>query len=131
MQPMATDNGHAVLLGSTTAKSDVPVNSEQFRTKRNDEVAAEDVFFHQYFTALKKPATAKDKKKAEKKKLRDLDAEAGEDDEDEIWQAMMASAPDLEGDEFEDDDADLDLADLESDDDAGSDVDVEFRPEPG
>ncbi|KIY01257.1 uncharacterized protein Z520_02809 [Fonsecaea multimorphosa CBS 102226] len=129
MQPMATDNSQAVLIAGTgvSGKKEIPVNSEQFRLKKSEEVAAEDVFFHQYFTSLKggKAGEKRDKlqKKKEKKKRRDadddMDDESEADDEDEIWKAMMQSAPDLEGDEFEDDndDVDLDLADLESDDD--------------
>jgi ribosome biogenesis protein MAK21 len=124
MQPMATDNKDAVLLSGITARS-LPVNSEQFRAKKADDIAAEDVFFHQYFTAVKKSTDVKNAEK--KKKLRDIDDDgSAADDEDEIWKAMMASAPDLEGDEFEDDDTDLDLADLESGDDVGSDVDIEL-----
>ncbi|EXJ55539.1 hypothetical protein A1O7_08467 [Cladophialophora yegresii CBS 114405] len=124
MQPMATDNKDAVLLSGSTVRS-LPVNSEQFRMKKSDDIAAEDVFFHQYFTAVKKTTTGAKDGKQKKNKLRDIDDDEGggvEDDEDEIWKAMMASAPDLEGDEFEDDDADLDLADLGSDDDDDNDV---------
>ncbi|OAG42513.1 hypothetical protein AYO21_03389 [Fonsecaea monophora] len=125
MQPMATDNSHAVLIaGTVNGKKDMPVNSEQFRLKKSDEVAAEDVFFHQYFTSLKSKGDKKDKQKGEKKKKRreaDDDVDESDADEDEIWKAMMQSAPDLEGDEFEDDDdVDLDLADLESDDEDGA-----------
>jgi ribosome biogenesis protein MAK21 len=130
MQPMATENTHAVLLGADKAnKIAAPVNSEQFRTKASSEVAVEDVFFHQYFSSIKKtaaPMSAKEKKRAEKKKSRDVDDEEEDDaDEDEIWKAMMQSAPDLEGDEFvdDDDDDDLDLADMESDDEMADDAD--------
>ncbi|KIW64058.1 hypothetical protein PV04_09018 [Phialophora macrospora] len=128
MQPMATENKDAVLLSGTSARS-LPVNSEQFRAKKADDIAAEDVFFHQYFTAVKKSTSSKDGKNTEKKKnkLRDIDDDgSAADDEDEIWKAMMASAPDLEGDEFEDDDADLDLVDLESDDDVDSEAGMEL-----
>lgn len=126
MQPMATENTNAVLLASSTrTRAAIPVNSDQFRAKKPDEVAAEDVFFHQYFSAIKKaPAmSARERKRAEKKKLRDIDEGEEGDEEDEIWKAMMQSAPDLEGEEFEDDDEDLDLAELESDDDIASDGD--------
>ena len=118
MQPMATDNKEAVLLaGTTDGKRVIPVNSEQFRAKQSDEVAADDVFFHRYFTAVKK-VSGKEKKKAEREsRLKDVDGDGSDADEDEIWKAMRASAHDLEGDDFEDDDdEDLDLADLESDD---------------
>ncbi|EXJ74969.1 uncharacterized protein A1O5_01665 [Cladophialophora psammophila CBS 110553] len=121
MQPMATDNSQAVLIaGTANGKKQIAVNSEQFRLKKSEEVAAEDVFFHQYFTSLKGKGENRDKQKKEKKRRDTDDSEA--DDEDEIWKAMMQSAPDLEADEFEDDDdVDLDLADLESDEGEGDD----------
>jgi ribosome biogenesis protein MAK21 len=137
MQPMATDNAHAVLLGADkNLASLAPVNSEAFRTKSVDAVAAEDVFFHRYFSAVKKtgPMSAKERKKAEKKKSKNIDdGEESEADEDEIWKVMMQSAPDLEGDEFDDDDeSGFDAEDMESDDelaggsdDADGDVDID------
>ncbi|KIW33944.1 uncharacterized protein PV07_00755 [Cladophialophora immunda] len=126
MQPMATDNSQAVLIsGTVSGKRQIPVNSEQFRLKKSDEVDAEDVFFHQYFTSLKGKAEKKDKQKKDKKRRDADDVDESEADEDEIWKAMMQSAPDLEGDEFEDDDdVDLDLADLESDEGDVEDEDL-------
>ena len=134
MQSMATDNTQAVLISGTAAGRSLPVNSEQFRTKKSDEVAVEDVFFHKYFSSIKKAGlmSAKEKKRAERKKLRTLDDDEDEEgsdaDEDEIWNAMKSSARDLEGDEFEDDvDGDeLDLANLDSDDELGDDEDVDM-----
>ncbi len=128
MQSMATDNKDAVLLSTTASTRTAPVNSDVFRARKTEDVSAEDVFFHQYFTAVKKaPLSARERKRAERKKrLGDVavdDVAEGSDEEDEIWKAMMASAPELEGDEFEDDDdnGDMDLEGLESDiDDDGS-----------
>ena len=106
MQPMATDDTHAVLISSSTGgKRALPVNSEEFRTRKSEDIAAEDVFFHNYFTKMGKDAT---KKKA--KKGKEIDDEEGE--EDAIWKAMIDSAPDLEGEGSEDED--LDMSDLES-----------------
>lgn len=116
MQPMAAADTHSVLIpGSIGGHRQLPVNSDAFKSKKSDEVAAEDVFFHQYFSSLSKGAPKK--AKAPKKGETDGD-ESG--DEDEVWKAMMDSAPDLEG-EMEDED-DVDLSELDSVmDDSGTD----------
>ena len=106
MQPLAASNAGAVLVRNTVAsKQAVPVNSEGSRAKKGNEVAAEDVFFHKYFSSLGKEAS--------KKKGRDRADAEGDKDEDEIWNAMVGSAPDLRGAHQSDDD--LTMSDLESD----------------
>lgn len=110
MQPMANDTQNVLIGSAIGAQRKLPVNSEAFKSMKGHDVAAEDVFFHQYFSSLgKAPA-----KKEPKKKTRDEEAESGE--EDEVWKAMMESAPDLEG--LEEDEDDIDLSDLESEMDA-------------
>jgi ribosome biogenesis protein MAK21 len=120
MQPMANDTQNVLIGGALGAVRRLPVNSEAFKNKKQDQVAAEDVFFHQYFCSLGK---AGNKKTKAQKKSGDGDEESG--DEDEVWKAMMESAPDLEG--IEDDEDDIDLSDLESEmgasDEGGMDVD--------
>jgi ribosome biogenesis protein MAK21 len=123
MQPLAGSDSHDLLVSASGIGGDVrmqePLNSEAFWRKRTEDVAAEDVFFHEYFNRLsKEKATKKDTKKA--KDPVDRDEEAGSDDEDEIWQALVESRPGLEDDE----DDDLDMDDLESafDDDDEEDV---------
>ncbi|KAJ9613028.1 RNA-binding ribosome biosynthesis protein mak21 [Cladophialophora chaetospira] len=126
MQSMATENTDAVLLSSDARAALGPaMNSENFRRKMVDEVSAEDVFFHTYFSSLKKTGvmSAKERKKAEKRRAeRDIDGgDDDEEEEDKIWKAMMASAPELEGDEFDDDDdVNLEFDDLDSDGEVGS-----------
>ncbi len=120
MQPMANDTQNVLISGSLGVVRRLPVNSEAFKTKKQDQVAAEDVFFHQYFSSLGKAGSKKTKAQ---KKRGDGDEESG--DEDEVWKAMMESAPDLEG--IEDDEDDIDLSDLESEmgesDEGGMDID--------
>ncbi|KIV93624.1 hypothetical protein PV10_04825 [Exophiala mesophila] len=123
MQPMAAADSQGVLIGdSSGARRKVPVNSEEFLVKKD--VAAEEVFFHQYFASLGKAPL--------KKALKKRDDEDESDDEDEVFKAMMDSAPDLEGDEESDDDLDLSELDAEMDasdagegvsDDEGVDID--------
>ncbi|KIX04299.1 uncharacterized protein Z518_05166 [Rhinocladiella mackenziei CBS 650.93] len=115
MQPMAASDTQNVLIGGTSGgQRRLPVNSEAFKSQKSEEVAAEDVFFHQYFSSLGNAAAKKTKVK---QKRRGEDDESA-DDEDEVWKAMMDSAPDLEGEEESEDD--LDLSELDSED-----VDVE------
>ena len=108
MQPMINDSRHGVLIAPTIGgKQRMPVTSEEFRAQQVNNVAAEDVFFHKYFAEAGK-ATGKTKKESAT-----YDEEMVSDDEDAVWDAMMKSAPDLEGLEASDDD-DLSMSDLES-----------------
>lgn len=119
MQPLAgagEANGLLVRPDSK-ARGQVPVNTEGFWAKKTEDVAPEDVFFHQYFSSI-----GRDKKAAAAKKTTtktkdadpegDEDGSLGGDDEDEIWNALVHSRPELEGDSEDDD---LDMDDLESD----------------
>lgn len=104
MQPMANEDSRAVLSSSAGRTRQLPVNSAEFLAKKASDVPAEDVFFHQYFKTLGK---AGKKEKTKKKKDVEEDENAS-DNEDEVWQAMLNNAPDLEGlagdeeDEFSD-----------------------------
>ncbi|RMZ90359.1 hypothetical protein DV736_g2402, partial [Chaetothyriales sp. CBS 134916] len=130
MQPLASDNTRAVLLNPTTARKQlVAVNTEEFKARNIDDVAAEDVFFHQYFHAVGKGKAFNKAKKQNKAAAEDLLS----DDEDAVWDAMMKSAPELD---MDDDDDDLSMSDLDSEmgsqrsqasdaRDASEDVDVE------
>ena len=104
MQPMASDNSRAVLISSSNTNK-LSVNSAEFKAKKGDDVAAEDLFFHRYFANAGKDTSKKGKRKG--KSASDI----GDDEEDAVWKAMLESAPDLEADE---DDDDLEMSDLES-----------------
>ena len=109
MQPLASDNTRAVLFntaGDGTGK--VSVNSDAFKAKKDADVAAEDVFFHKYFSAM-----SKDTKKTKKQKKVQQD-DVRSDDEGEVWEAMLNTAPDLEGAEDSDEDEDEDMSDFEA-----------------
>lgn len=97
MQPMANDDSRSVLVGAAGNSRKLPINSEQFRSKKEGDVAADDVFFHKYFKNLGKSAVKKTKK------VRHEDEEGGvSDDEDEVWRVMRNNAPDLDGLDNED-----------------------------
>ncbi|GAB7361094.1 hypothetical protein MBLNU230_g1132t1 [Neophaeotheca triangularis] len=112
MQPLANASGTDLLVkpGHGGASSGVPMNSESFWQKKVQDIAADEVFFHSYFNQ----AGNKKRKQAEKKQPTKDDEEEGTDDEgeEEIWQAIAKSKPEVEGGDDSDDD--LSMGDLES-----------------
>lgn len=139
MQPLAGgDTADRLVEAGKAAPQAVPLNSENFWKKKADEVAAEDVFFHEYFNRVKKDkARAKKSKGAEDSVDRDEEGIDGlSDNESEIWKALVDSRPDLEADGDSDDDLDLDDLDSaydydedEGEDEEGGDDEVIFNDE--
>jgi ribosome biogenesis protein MAK21 len=78
------------------------VNTEDWLTKKVEDIKPEDKFFYQYFTT-KKTADGKGKKS---NKASNFDSD-DEMDENEIWSALVKSRPDVEDDS---DDSELDFA---------------------
>ena len=106
-----------------------PVNTEAFWKKRSEEVAVDEVFFHNYFSAV--GPRKRDRKAARedggRRKGGDDEEEDGESaDEEEIWKALVGSrqeldeGSDVDTDEEEDDDVELDMDGEEDDDDIES-----------
>lgn len=110
MQPLASSNAQAALISSSMTLPGVAVNTDRFRNQSDDQLSAEDVFFHQYFSSL-----GRDKVKAKSSGpvTGSDNGSIGDEDEDAVWKAMMDSAPDLEG--VADSDQDLSMSDLDSD----------------
>lgn len=111
MQPMSGSAAADLLIKERgDGRSRVPLNSEAFWKKKAEDVAADEVFFHSYFNQVNKmkPSAKKEKKEAKKDGEDEEDEEAGED---EIWQALIDSKPEIEGPGDEDD---IDMDDLES-----------------
>ncbi|KAJ5880910.1 Ribosome biogenesis protein NOC1 [Penicillium subrubescens] len=139
MQPLAGGEASDRLVDAgKSASQGQPLNSENFWKKKADEVAAEDVFFHEYFNRVNKDKTkAKKGKGDEDATERDEDAAGLSDNESEIWKALVDSRPELEADDDDDDDLDMDDLDSEFDEDedeedeeaAGSDDEVIFNDE--
>lgn len=128
MQPMAGSATKADLLidrAREAARAEAPLNSEQFWRKRVDEVPADEVFFHQYFEKSgRKKGT---EKKKDKRKGGDDEEEEGSDaEEDEIWQALVGSRPDVAG---PDEESDEELEELDELMAAGEDEDDESEGE--
>ncbi|KAI0111531.1 CBF-domain-containing protein [Daldinia grandis] len=103
MQPVAASGQGSILLSSkpSTKAAGSTLNSAEFWNKKSEDVAVEDVFFHEYFTRIGKSEQAERKKsKADKKEGDEEDEEDEQEDEqeDEIWNALVASRPEVEGD---------------------------------
>ncbi|KAF2484293.1 CBF/Mak21 family-domain-containing protein [Neohortaea acidophila] len=133
MQPLAGSSAADLLLKpgkESGAKADV--NSEAFWQKKIEDVAADEVFFHAYFSQAGGKKKRKTAEKTAAKGRDEDDSEGSEDDgEDEIWKAITASKPDVEGD---DEDDDLSLGDLESaysDSEDGSEAGIDLGGEEG
>ena len=112
-----------IWLGSRGPAATGPsVNSSAFWKKKVENVAAEDVFFHEYFQQV-----AKDGKEPKKKAAPNAEDEEGA--EDEIWKALVSAQPDIDEDGSDLGFDDLDDEDMASDGDSspalslGSDMD--------
>jgi ribosome biogenesis protein MAK21 len=121
MQPLASASGATTVVvpGKAGATARSSVNTASFWNLKQNQVAAEDVFFHKYFSEIGKPA------QAAKKAKKEADENASEEDEEaegEIWDALVNSRPEIGGGE-DDEDEDVDFAGLE-DIDYGSDVSI-------
>lgn len=113
MQPLAGGRSEGILLTTRGMRhGQQPVNSESFWRKKIEDVEVDEVFFHKYFNRIGKGKTNSNKSKNVAKTLQDGDDE--EDNEDEIWQALVDSKSEIEGNN--DEDSDLDMLDLDDSD---------------
>ncbi|SPQ18933.1 c851615e-6678-40a1-aeb3-6c1f3d48bafe [Thermothielavioides terrestris] len=116
MQPMLGSGGASQIVASSKAAArQMPVvNSASFWNLRPDQVSAEDVFFHEYFARVGKPGqAARAAKKAVEKRMEPNEEAA----EEEIWEALVNSQPEIEGaDPEEDSDMDLEEYDYSDND---------------
>jgi len=122
MQPVRNpDSGSIWLAKRTGSAAAAPLNTPSFWNKKVEQVAAEDIFFHEYF---KQAGKKNEPGKQEVTPSAHMTAEPVDDteQEDEIWKALTASHPDgpIDGEE-----SDLDM-DGFSDSDDGSDGGVIF-----
>ncbi|KAK4044594.1 CBF/Mak21 family-domain-containing protein [Parachaetomium inaequale] len=108
MQPILASGSasHVVASSKATARQQPIVNSSSFWNLKPDQVSAEDVFFHEYFARVGKPGQASRAKKLAGEGQVVSDDEAAE--EEEIWDALVNSQPEIEGADAEED-SDMDL----------------------
>lgn len=118
MQPLvggSAINQSMLVKASDVVLNQVPVNAQDWLTKKTKDIKPEDKFFYQYF-ANKKSTAVSQNKNEDKNKNFDSDDEMNED---EIWNALVKSKPDVEddsGDELEFGEEDFsDMNDSDSD----------------
>ena len=128
MQPMAGGDSSALLVSAYSGESNTrqPVNSEAFWKQASEKVNADEVFFHKYFSTFGRGKGKTGKKKTQRK----AEAEDSEDgaDEDEIWEALMQSKPELdEGSDsgFGDENAESEMDEMNHDELKGKTVKVD------
>ena len=111
MQPLAGGDSRGILLSSkTVSQAQGSVNTEAFWHKKVEDVAVDDVFFHKYFSQIGKAKQALAKRKGGDTAGGGSEDE-NEENEDEIWQALVDSRPEVEGNP--DDESDLEMMDLD------------------
>jgi len=94
MQPLSGgDSKSILLLPSHTHGGQQPLNSEAFWRKKAEDVAVDEVFFHKYFTQIGKGKQASDKNKEKAIKNTYGSGDEEDENEDEIWQALVDSRP--------------------------------------
>lgn len=112
MQPLGgSQTGTLLVKSSADGKSNIPVNLKDWFNKKIDDISPDERFFLEYF---------KNRKYEPKNmKIDAIEDEESDFDEDEVWKALIASKPDIdgEGDEFSDEDISFDSEDLASDED--------------
>lgn len=119
MQPLSGSDSKGVLISNkSSAHMQGPLNTEAFWRKKAEDVAVDEVFFHKYFSQIGKGK--KDTGKKEKKVAEGEEDGEGED-EDEIWEALVSSRPEVEGPS--DDESDMEMLDLDESDAELSDAD--------
>ncbi|KAK0729435.1 CBF/Mak21 family-domain-containing protein [Apiosordaria backusii] len=119
MQPVLASGSasHIVASNKAGAKQSKTVNSASFWNLKPEQVSAEDVFFHEYFSRIGKPVEG-----AKTKKEANVAADSDDEEaEDEIWEALVNSRPEVEGDDA-DEDSDIDMEGYE---DSDEDMDVD------
>ncbi|KAI9804269.1 MAG: hypothetical protein M1833_007076 [Piccolia ochrophora] len=125
MQPLAGENSREMLLSHRAAgRMQAPLNIPNFWNRKQEDISVDEVFFHKYFAQMDKGRTAAGRKKTEKTKTRATHDSDEDADENEIWDALVGSRPELEGSEA--DDSDLDLESLGSE---GEDLEKEEEVE--
>lgn len=117
MQPVAAaGQGHILLSNKPSAKDGASLNTSSFWNKKSEDVAKDEVFFHEYFAQIGKPRQTERTQKSKDAKTAASDDEEGEADEDDIWNALVSSHPEVQGESDSDPEFD-DLMDLDDSED--------------
>ncbi|TID14127.1 hypothetical protein CANINC_004773 [Pichia inconspicua] len=130
MQPLGGAHTGNLLVRATGVESnDIPANTEDWLSKKASQIKPEDTFFYQYFSnKQEKLMRSKFDKELNQKTMTDEYEETSDLDEDTVWNALVSSNPNIEGDEDDDLDdelSDLDMSDFSDDEDEDEDDDHE------
>ncbi|KAF8858148.1 CBF-domain-containing protein [Acephala macrosclerotiorum] len=121
MQPLSGGESRGILLSNKgDSRAQDPLNTEKFWHKKAEDVAVDEVFFHKYFCQVGKSKQASSKKKLGEKTAESINED--EENEDEIWQALVDSRPEVEGPS--DDDSDMEMLDLDDIDSSIGELEV-------
>ncbi|KAK8440946.1 hypothetical protein B9J08_02245 [Candidozyma auris] len=123
MQPLGGAHTGSLLVKATnTGSSEVPVNTMNWLAQKAEDVRPDERFFHQYFSTNAKKIRNKKASAAES------DDEKEDMDDDEVWEALVNSKPEVEGDDLSDEDI---LSDLDNEDfcDLDNEDEEEVDPE--
>lgn len=114
MQPLGGAHTGSLLVKATNIiNTDIPANTENWLLKKAEDIKPDELFFHQYFTSKSSKVKNANQKNVVQKD-EDEDEEGGKLDDDEIWQALVKSNPEVEDEsDLDDDMSDLDEADFD------------------
>ncbi|CCG81583.1 Ribosome biogenesis protein MAK21 [Taphrina deformans PYCC 5710] len=109
MQPLAGGDTRGMIL-QQSGSNQQPVNTESFYKQSVKNIAPDEMFFYNYFND--KMSKQPKKTKAAKKSGGDGEEDEGGMNEDDVWQALVQSRPDVEAPSDESDMEDEDLEEL-------------------
>ena len=119
MQPVAaTGQGHVLVSNRPTIKDGASLNTSSFWNKKGEDVAEDEVFFHEYFAQIGRPRQVESKQKPQGTEPMSEDDEAEAGDDEEIWNALVSSRPELQ----EESDSDTGFDDLMNTSDSEGDL---------
>lgn len=123
MQPVHNPDAGNIWLAKRTGTAAAPaINSPSFWNQKIDQIAAEDIFFHEYFKQAGKKSET-NKKTATVSSISPAEQEEDPQQEDEIWKALTASHPDGP---IDSDESDLDMDGFDDESEVQSDGGVVF-----
>ncbi|KAF6010238.1 hypothetical protein HII12_002945 [Brettanomyces bruxellensis] len=130
MQPLGGPHTGDLLVKASTISElrEIPANTEEWISRKIDSIRPEDRFFYEYFSAKQeREQSSKFDKEVAKEADEDFHDNGEELDDDTVWEALVSSKPDIEGDDLYDDEvADLDMSDFDDgSDDEEDDIKVD------
>lgn len=110
MQPLAGGDTRGMIL-QQSGSNQQPVNSESFYKQAEQNVAADEIFFYKYFSEKMSRNPSRPAKKP-KKVIDGGEEEEGGLDEEDVWQALVQSRPEVEAPSDDSDANDEELDEL-------------------